>query len=48
MADEKKETVEGQGSTQREDNRDQLLETTLARMVNFFEKQEIGGMEMRG
>ena len=39
MVDEREETVEGQGSTQGEDNRDQRLETTLARMANFFERQ---------
>ena len=39
MVDERDETVEGQGSTQGEDNRDQSLETTLARMVDFFERQ---------
>ena len=39
MADKREEAVEGQGSTQGEDNRDQRLETTLARMANFFERQ---------
>ena len=39
MADEREETVEEQGSTQGEDNRDQRLETMLARMADFFERQ---------